>query len=74
MKKIYSILRIARWSFVGVYLVSSIYRYYDYLNRPDLYAIQSAPWYLAIQIDGIFTIIAFAAISLAMWIIKKKIK
>ena len=36
MKKLYDLLGIAAWSFVGVFLGSSIYTFYDYKTRPGL--------------------------------------
>ncbi len=74
MKKLYDILRIMLWCSIGVFIGSSLYRYYDYQTHLELYAMQSAPWYLSIQIRGIFTAVLVAVIRVAMWIIKKKRK
>lgn len=73
MKQLYRILNIVLWCFTGAFIGSTIYRYYDYNTHPDLYAIQSAPWYLSIQIQGIFTIIIVVIILIIMWFLKKKI-
>lgn len=73
MKKLYHILKMVLWSFIGVFIGSSIFQYYDYKTHPDLYQWQSAPWYLIIEIRGIFTAVIVAAILIAMWIIRKKI-
>lgn len=72
MKKLYSILKIMLWCFVGVFVGSSIYQYYDYKTHSGLYEIQSAPWYLSVLIRGAFTAIIVAVIFIAMRIIKKK--
>ncbi len=72
MKKLYSILRIVLWSFIGSFIGSSLYKLYDYKVHPDLYAMRSAPWYLSIEINAIFTIAAVIAILIIMWVIKKK--
>lgn len=74
MKKLYNILKMVLWCFVGVFIGSSIYQYYDYKTHLGLYEMQSAPWYLSIQIRGIFTFIIVAAIFIVMCIIKKKFK
>ena len=74
MKKIYNHLNILLWVFIGVFIGSSIYKYYDYKTHIDLYAMTSAPWYLSIQISAILTIIIEVVILLSMWIIKKKMK
>ncbi len=72
MKKLYSILRIVLWSFIGVFIGSSLYKLYDYKVHPDLYAMQSAPWYLSIGINAIFTIVAACVIIIIMWVIRRK--
>lgn len=72
MKKLYSILRIVLWSFIGVFIGNSLFKWYDYKTCPDLYAMQSAPWYLSIEISAVFTIIVVIVILTIMWIIRKK--
>ena len=74
MKKIYNNLNILLWVFIGVFIGSSIYKYYDYKTHLDLYAMTSAPWYLSIQINAVFTLIIEVVILMSMWIIKKKMK
>ena len=56
MKKLYTILNAAFWCFIGVFLGVSLYTCWDYRAHPGLYALQSAPWYLSIQIHAVFTI------------------
>ena len=74
MRKIYNNLNILLWVFIGVFIGSSIDKYYDYKTHINLYAMTSAPWYLSIQINAIFTLIIEVVILLSMWIIKKKMK
>lgn len=57
MKKLYTILNAAFWCFIGVFLGVSLYTCWDYRAHPGLYALQSAPWYLSIQIHAVFTIV-----------------
>ncbi len=40
---------------VGVFVGHGLYVFSDYRKHPDLYAMQSAPWYLSILTYGIFT-------------------
>ncbi len=40
---------------VGVFVVHGLYVFSDYRKHPDLYAMQSAPWYSSILTYGIFT-------------------
>lgn len=72
MKKLYIILRIMLWSFVGVFIGSSFFEWYNYKTHPELYVMRSAPWYLNIEIGAIFTIIVVIVILTVMWIIRKK--
>ncbi|XCP85621.1 hypothetical protein ABXS75_02105 [Roseburia hominis] len=74
MKKLYDILRIFQWGFIGTFIGKSLYQYWDYKSHPALYAAQSAPWYLSIKIHGIFTAIIVAVILIVRWLIKRKMK
>ena len=56
------------------FIGTSIYQCYDYYTHPGLYALTSAPWYLDIQIAGIFTAIIVAILISVIWFIKKKSK
>lgn len=74
MKTFYQILRIVLWSSMGVFIGCSVFTWYDYKTRPGLYAMQSAPWYLRIQVNGVYTAITVGVILLLMWMIRKKMK
>ena len=74
MKKLYRFLRILLWCFIGVFLGSSLFQYLDYKAHPCLYEIQSAPWYTAIQIRGLFTVVLVVITLTAMAVIRKKMK
>lgn len=56
-KKTHRILNIIMGSFLGVFIGSGLYRYWHFQKNPDLYAMQSAPWYRGILIQGVFTLI-----------------
>ena len=60
--------------FIGVFLGSSLYQYLDYKAHPGLYEMQSAPWYTAIQIRGLFTVVLVVITLAVMAIIRKKMK
>jgi hypothetical protein len=62
------------WCFVGAFIGTSLYKWYDYKKYPDLYAMQSAPWYLGIEINAIFTLAIVVAILIVMWVVKKRMK
>jgi hypothetical protein len=57
---------------VGNFIGSSIWKYYDYKKYTNLYEMQSAPWYLSIEINAIFTITCIIVILIAMKLIKNK--
>ena len=74
MKKLYNTLKVALWCVVGVFIGMSIYQYIDYRQRPDLYALTSAPWYTSIRIGAVFTVVAVLLLLLAIQIVKRKMK
>lgn len=57
MKKLNTILNIIMGTCVGVFIGHGIYIVWDFKTHPELYAMQSAPWYTGILIYGVFTII-----------------
>lgn len=72
LKKLNNILNIIMGSFVGVTIGHSIYQYINYRKYPDLYAMQSAPWYTSIQIYGLCTLIVVGICFAIKYIIKMK--
>lgn len=74
MKKLYYILKLALWAVIGGFIGSSVYRYYDYKTHPNLYAVQSAPWYLSIQISAVFAALIVTVILIGMWVIRRFLK
>jgi hypothetical protein len=74
MKQLYSLLQVMLWCFVGTFIGTSLYKWYDYKKYPDLYVMQSAPWYLSIEINAIFTLAIVVAILIVMCVVKKRIK
>ena len=60
--------------FIGVFIGRGIYVFWDYKTHPDLYAMQSAPWYTSFFVNGIVTFILLAVVVIAKLIIRKKIK
>ena len=57
LKKLNQITNITIGSFVGVFIGCGIYVFWDYKKHPDLYAMQSAPWYTSIFVYGIVMLI-----------------
>ena len=74
MKRWYRTLKILLGCSIGVLLGSGIYRYFDFKSRPELYAMQPAPWYQPLIFQGLFTAGAAAVLLLMMRLLKNKDK
>ena len=59
---------------VGVLIGHSVYRYIDFRKHPELYAMQSAPWYTSIIVQGVVTIAIMAVCMIVILILRKKDK
>ena len=57
----------------GVFLGNCIYRFYDFKTHPDLYVMQSAPWYTSLIPSGVIAI-GLIILSLGISAILKKKK
>ena len=71
-QKIQRILNIIMGSFIGVFIGSGLYRYWHFRKYPDLYIMQSAPWYTSILIYGSVTIILLTAAVLIKWLLRER--
>ena len=74
LRKLNKIINSTIVSSVGVFIGHGIYVFCDYMTHPDLYAMQSAPWYTSILIYGIVMLIFLAVAVIAKLIIRKNIK
>ena len=74
LRRLNQIINITIGSFVGVFIGHGIYVFWDYRTHPDLYAMQSAPWYTSIFIYAIGMLIFLAVAVIAKIIIRNKIK
>jgi hypothetical protein len=59
--------------FIG-FIGRGIYVVWDYKTHPELYAMQSAPWYTSILVFGAFTIVVLLVCAVIKTIIKSKQK
>lgn len=73
LNKLNTILNYAISSFLGVFVGSSLFRYFHYKNKPGLYEIQSAPWYTGIQVNAIITVAIILVLIILKFAIKKYI-
>lgn len=74
LKKLNYVLNILIGSFIGVFIGRGAYVLWDYRTHPDLYAMQSAPWYTSILVNGIFTTVFLIVAGIIKLAIRKKIK
>lgn len=72
MKKIKFVLNIVMGSCVGVFIGCGIYTFVDFKTHPGLYAMQSAPWYTGIIVNGAFTLAVLVVGIVIKAIIKLK--
>lgn len=73
LKQLNNTLNIIMGSTIGVTIGHSLYQYINCKKFPDLYAIQSAPWYTSILIYGSVTIIVLLISIIIKIIIKQKL-
>ena len=74
LKRLNQIANITIGSFIGVFIGYGIYVFWNYKTHPDLYAMQSAPWYTSIFVYGIVMLIFVAVAVIAKLIVRKKMK
>ena len=60
--------------FIGVFIGHGVYTVWDFKTHPELYVVQSAPWYTSILIYGVFTIILLLICIVIKVIINHKYK
>lgn len=61
-------------AFAGVYIGHILFVLWNLKTHPELYAMQSAPWYTSIIVYGIFTVAVVVVASIIKFIIKRKFK
>ncbi len=72
-KKINQILNTIMGTFIGVFIGSGLYKYWHFRKYPDLYVIQSAPWYTSILINGLFTLVLLSVCMIVKVFLIEKI-
>ena len=71
MKKLSHFLTVTSGAFIGAFFGTGIYRIYDYQTNPNLYALQSVPWYSSILVNGVFTLIIVSMLLIIRHFAKK---
>ena len=71
MKQLYQTLKIFLGCSAGVFLGSCIYQYDHFRTHPALYAMQSAPWYTRLEVQGLCTAVLAVILLAVMRCIRK---
>ena len=74
MKELDRILNAVIGAFIGVFIGRGIYVFWDFKTHPDLYAMQSVPWYTSILVTGIETAVVLVIAIVIKLIIRQKVK
>ena len=61
-------------SSIGVFIGFGIYKFWHFKTYPNLYAIQSAPWYTELLLDGALVAVVVVVCIILKLIIRKKSK
>ena len=74
MKRLDTILNTIMGAVAGVFIGHGIYVVRDFKTHPELYIIQSAPWYTSILMYGAFTLVVLLVCIVIKAIVKRKMK
>lgn len=72
MKKLNNILNIIMGSVMGAFIGHCLGITWNFKTHPDLYAMQSAPWYTSLLVDGAFVLVVLLVCIVIKVIIKVK--
>ena len=61
-------------SFIGVFIGYGIYKFWHFKTYPNLYVMQSAPWYTELLLDGAMVVVVVVVCIILKLIIWKKLK
>lgn len=74
LRKLNCFLNIVIGSFIGVFIGFGIYKFWHFKTYPNLYAMQSAPWYTELLLDGAMVVVVVVVCIILKLIIWKKLK
>lgn len=72
-KRINKLLNIAMIGSIMIFVLYTIYKYYNYKTNPSFYMVQSAPWYINVELYGFCLLIFLIILLVIKFIIRKKI-
>ena len=73
MKQLYQTLKIFLGCSIGVFLGSCIYQYDHFRTYPALSAMQSVPWSVRLEVQGLYTVVLAVILLSAMRCIRQKL-
>ena len=74
MKKVTRILHTIMNTVVTFFICRSVFYIWDYIAHPEVYVVQSAPWYTAMLLLGIYTLFVVVVCSVIKVVIKCRMK
>ena len=74
LRKLNCFLNIVIGSFIGVFIGFGIYKFWHFKTYPNLYAMQSAPWYTELLLDGAMVVVVVVVCIILKLIIRKNSK
>ena len=74
LRKLNCFLKIVIGSFIGVFIGFGIYKFWHFKTYPNLYAMQSAPWYTELLLDGALVAVLVVVCIILKLIIWRKLK
>ena len=66
LRKLNCFLNIVIGSFIGVFIGYGIYKFWHFKTYPNLYVMQSAPWYIELLLDGAMVVVCII-LKLIIW-------
>ena len=74
LRKLNCFLNIVIGSFIGVFIGFGIYKFWHFKAYPNLYTMQSAPWYIELLLSGALVAVLVVVCIILKLIIWKKLK
>ena len=74
LRKLNCFLNIVIGSFIGVFIGFGIYKFWHFKTYPNLYAMQSAPWYTELLLDGAMVAVVVVVCIVLKLVIWRKLK
>ena len=74
LRKLNCFLNIVIGSFIGVFIGFGIYKFWHFKTYPNLYAMQSAPWYTELLLGGALVAVVVVVCIILKLIICRKLK